>query len=105
MRLQKPPAECPNGEACIHLAQEKTAWHLDKSVSVGHLVSTAVAIAAFVGWAMHQENRVTKIEERVAVAIQNNVEQTDERKALKEELRAELREIRAILEQLRDRRR
>lgn len=89
----------------MSLAQEKTAWHLDKSVSVGHLVSTAVAIAAFVGWAMHQENRVTKIEERVAVAIQNNVEQTDERKALKEELRAELREIRAILEQLRDRRR
>lgn len=105
MRLHKPPAECPNKEACVSLAQEKTAWHLDKSVSVGHLVSTAVAIAAFVGWAMHQENRVTKIEERVAVAIQNNVEQTDERKALKEELRAELREIRAILEQLRDRRR
>lgn len=89
----------------MSLTAEKNAWHLDKSVSVGHLVSTAVAIAVFVGWAINQENRVTKIEERVAAALANNAEETSERKALKDEIKADLKEIRSILEQLRDRRR
>lgn len=86
------------------MSEDQRSWHLDKSVSIGHIVTTLVAVGAFVAWAMRQENRIATVE---TITKQNTlsieVEKAD-RKDLKNEIRAELREIRALLEEMRRRR-
>ena len=40
----------------------KEQWHLDKSVSVGHILTTVIMIGAFMVWMMAQSSRITKLE-------------------------------------------
>ena len=41
-------------------------WHLDKSVSVGHILTTVLMIGGFVVWMMSQSDRITKLETQQA---------------------------------------
>lgn len=86
------------------MAEDQRSWHLDKSVSIGHIITTLAAVGSFVAWALKQESRVTNIE---AMTRQNaqaiEMEKTD-RKDLKNEIRSELKEIRVLLEGMRGRR-
>lgn len=43
-------------------------WHLDKRISVGHIVTTVVVVATFAVWLMSIEGRV-KINERELMDI------------------------------------
>lgn len=102
--LRKPPDSCPNEGACAVMAEDQRQWHLDKSVSVGHIITTLAAVGAFVAWAMRQESRVTNIEAMTKQNAQAIEMEKADRKDLKNEIRSELREIRAILEGMRGRR-
>lgn len=97
--LREPPENCPNGEACISTAvKDQRTWHFDKSVSMGHIVTTIVALCSFVYWAMKQENRLTKLEDHAIVSAKADESQDQERKQLRTEIREELREIRRLVE-------
>lgn len=44
------------------MSQER--WHLTKSVSIAHILSTLVLAGALIGYAMMQDQRLTRLEER-----------------------------------------
>ena len=45
-------------------------WHIDKRVSVGHLITTLMLAGAIFAWAVKQDQRLTRIEERSAIGEQ-----------------------------------
>lgn len=92
-----PPDGCPNGEACAALEPPR-GWHLDRSVSIGHILTTLATAAALIAWAMRQENRMATLETASRTAQSALEREESERKELKTEIRQELREIRALLE-------
>lgn len=52
---------------------EDNGWHLDKRVSVGHIVTTAVVIVSFVVWANTLDKRIALNEN----AIKQNEKQIE----------------------------
>lgn len=97
--LHRPPKDCPNEEACVSMANDASKkWHFEKSVSMGHIVTTLVALISFVYWAMKQEGRLSRLEEHSIIAAKADEDQNKERLALRQEIREELREIRRLIE-------
>lgn len=44
----------------------KTEWHLEKNISVGHIITTALAIISLVTWLMTMDKRVAVLESDVS---------------------------------------
>ena len=42
--------------------EDKRNWHLEKSISIGHILTTVVVAGSLVTWLMHQESRVAVLE-------------------------------------------
>lgn len=79
MALKKPPENCPNGEACVELLDEKSKhFHLDRSISIGHIITTIVAVGTFFAWALKQESRMTALEQHAIQSASNDKQQKDE---------------------------
>jgi hypothetical protein len=51
-------------------------WHLDKRVSVGHLITTAAMVAAAALWLLRLEGRIDLVDQRDEQMIQR-IEQID----------------------------
>lgn len=71
--------------------QERRQWHLDKTFSVSHLISTIAAIATLIVMGSKFDTRVTLLEQQMT---QQNIDQrrqdseaTELRKGIKEDLR------------------
>lgn len=100
---RKPPNECPMENECASVKAESfrhKAWHLDKTVSVGHIFTTISAMALFIGWAVILDRRITTLEIH---DMQNTKDHREENGDLKErlnELKSELKEQRKMLERL-----
>lgn len=45
------------------LEKDRSHWHLDRSFSIGHIITTVVALFSFIYWAMKQEARLTTLEQ------------------------------------------
>ena len=98
-----PPDGCPGQDQCelgslAALKQDHQKWHLSREVSVTHIITTLAAMAAFIAWAMKQNDRITTLENNSIVALRVDEDQTRERKELKNEIREELKEIRRLIE-------
>ena len=48
------------------MEHERRQWHLDKTVSISHVVTTIVLLVAAVGWAINNEGRLRDIESESA---------------------------------------
>ena len=68
-------------------------WHLDKTISVGHLISTAAIIVSVFVWALTIDSRVSRNE----AAIRHVLERTDE---IKQETREDYKEISRKLDEI-----
>jgi hypothetical protein len=44
----------------------KTEWHLEKNISVGHIITTGLAIISLVTWLMTMDKRVAVLESDVS---------------------------------------
>jgi len=79
------------------VSRDSNGWHLDKKVSLGHLVSTMILAVAAITWAMGIDKRI----EQNAIATQYmGVQQTDNKKKV-EDLRKEIKsDLRAISDKL-----
>lgn len=86
------------------MAEDQRSWHLEKSVSIGHIITTIAVMGSFIAWAMKQENRMATIESATKQNTAAIESEKADRKDLKNEIRSELREIRALLEGMRGRR-
>jgi hypothetical protein len=43
-------------------------WHLDKKISIGHLITTGTVAVAMIAWMLQLENRVSVHEVRIGMA-------------------------------------
>ena len=79
---------------------QKANWHLDKTISVGHLVSTVVIAVSVFSWAVTLDKRV----EQNSLSITHLKEQqATDRKQVQEmrtEIKQDLRDINAKLDRL-----
>lgn len=79
---------------------DKRSWHLDKTISVGHLVSTLVIAISIFSWAVTLDKRV---EQNSIAIVHLKEQQANEQKRLQElrqEIKQDLRDINQKLDRL-----
>ncbi len=87
-------------EAPTQWGPDKRSWHLDKTISVGHLVSTVVIAVSVFSWAMTLDKRV---EQNSLAIIHLKEQQAAEAKRieqLRSEIKQDLRDINSKLDRL-----
>lgn len=72
------------------LDDDKSGWHLNKNISIGHLITTFTVAASVMFWAMSMDTRVTVLERELA-----HSQAADER--MEKELKESLIEVKATL--------
>ncbi|MDX1538839.1 hypothetical protein [Arsukibacterium sp.] len=77
-----------NPEVPTKWGPDKRSWHLDKTISVGHLVSTLIIAVSVFGWAVTLDKRV----EQNALAIIHLKEQQHAEQKRVEQLRSEIKQ-------------
>lgn len=77
-----------NPQVPTQWGQEKRHWHLDKTVSIAHILSTIVIAGSVFAWAMALEKRV----DRNAQAIEFLLIQQKEERSKMETMRIEIRQ-------------
>lgn len=82
------------------MESNRRKWHLDKSFSISHLITTLMIAASVALWAMNMDKRVALLE--MSVQNQNRVDekQDRERQDLALQWRDELKGINAKLDRL-----
>ncbi|WP_245921263.1 hypothetical protein [Bowmanella denitrificans] len=73
--------------------QERRGWHLDKTISVGHLLSTVIIAIPVFTWVATVDKRI----EQNALAISYLVKEVNETKQRSEALRIELKGDLAVI--------
>ena len=68
-------------------------WHLDRRVSVGHLVTTFTVMVAMVLWGARLETRIALTEQDTARQAHIDARQDAETQRIREEIREELRTL------------
>ncbi len=89
------------------MSDEQNNWHLEKKVSVGHLVTTGMIAVSAMLYVNRMEHRISLLEQRVELsekqyqdsinALQHRVESD------RQENRAEFRDIRSKLDRILER--
>ncbi len=75
-------------------------WHLDKTVSIGHIISTvAIALSVF-SWALVMDKRIEKNAQSIEFLAQNHERLEQRVDATRNEIRQDLRAINAKLDRL-----
>jgi hypothetical protein len=62
--------------AQINEDKPETHWHLEKTVSVGHIITTLAAVGSVVVWGLNVDKRVTVLEAQ-AVYSHQSMDQMD----------------------------
>lgn len=88
---------------------DKRGWQFDKTISVTHMLTTASAIAALIGFGMNLDNRLSLIEQAMANALVSQ-RVIDERQdaavvEIRRQIREDLRVIDGKLDRIIERRR
>lgn len=79
---------------------DRRGFHLERSVNVGHILTTmGILIAAFT-WGSKLETQVSNNAQAIAYLNQNNVRTNARVDTLRAEIRADLRDINAKLDRL-----
>jgi hypothetical protein len=73
--------------------EQTGGWHLDRRISLGHLVTTATLLVAMMLWAGRMDTRTSLLE--LSLTRQANVDrrQDEATQQLREEIREELRAL------------
>ncbi|WP_423186787.1 hypothetical protein ACO1PK_00810 [Alishewanella sp. d11] len=79
---------------------QRASWHLDKTISVGHLVSTVIIAVSVFSWAMTLDKRVEQ--NSLSIAHLKEQQATDQKRVqeLRQEIKQDLRDINAKLDRL-----
>ena len=80
--------------------REHKHWHLEKSVSISHLISTILIIISVITFASKMDTRVTVLEQIVTVQHTIDDKQDQERIRIADELKENLRNINNKLDRL-----
>ena len=83
---------------------DRREWHLDKTVSVGHIISTLVIAMSVFSWALAIDKRVEQNAQNIKFLTQNHKRLENHVEATRNEIRQDLRAINAKLDRLIERR-
>ena len=79
---------------------ERRVWHLDKTISVGHLLSTVVIAISIFSWASAVDRRVEQNAQAIKYLSKEQTEGQNRLDALRSEIKTDLRAINAKLDRL-----
>lgn len=79
---------------------ERREWHLDKTVSVGHLISTLVIGISVFSWAIALDKRVEQNSIQIQLVKEQQRLEATRVEALRIELRGDLRDINQKLDRI-----
>jgi len=82
---------------------ERRGWHLEKNVSIGHIITTFSVAVSMLIWATTVEKRVSLLEATTPVLMRADDRQEESRRELVNALREDLRVINAKLDRLSER--
>jgi hypothetical protein len=75
-------------------------WHLDRTVSVSHLLATLTIAGTLLGYAVSQEGRVSRLETNQNNLVREVARQDFERQELGRAIRDDLKGVNAKLDRL-----
>ncbi|RXJ70646.1 hypothetical protein CS022_22530 [Veronia nyctiphanis] len=86
---------------------ERSQWHLDKTISIGHILSTIIIGFSLLSWALAVDKRVEQNAQHIQFLYDNEKRIEERVEATRDEIRQDLRNIggkldRLIERQLRD---
>lgn len=79
------------------MAREDGAWHLDKKLNVGHLLTTLTLAGALVSWGGAMDRRIAVLEEKAATYQVEQRRQDEQLKVSIDSIRDEFRSLREDL--------
>ncbi len=79
---------------------DKRSWHLDKTISVGHLVSTVIIAVSVLSWAVTLDKRVEQNSLNIAHLKEQLAKDQRQVQELRLEIKQDLRDINAKLDRL-----
>jgi len=72
---------------------QKEDWHLDKSVSVGHILTTVMLVAAAVGAFYSLSTRLAVVEDKILVILENQTRIDSAQDATLIQFRSDMRDM------------
>jgi len=82
---------------------ERRGWHMDKTVSVSHIISTLLLAVSAFWWASSVDRRVDSNLQEIDHLTEMWVRERAEREASRREFKADLRDIGSKLDKMNDR--
>lgn len=79
---------------------QKASWHLDKTISVGHLVSTVIIAVSVFSWAVTLDKRVEQNSLSITHLKEQQVTDRKQVQEMRSEIKQDLRDINAKLDRL-----
>jgi hypothetical protein len=73
--------------------EEAAGWHLDRRISIGHLVTTATLLVAMMLWAGRMDTRISLLELSLTRQVNVDRRQDEATQQLRVEIREELRSL------------
>jgi hypothetical protein len=73
--------------------EQTQGWHLDRRISIGHLVTTATLLVAMMLWAGRMDTRISLLEVSLTRQVAVDRRQDEATQRLREEIREELRSL------------
>ena len=80
-------------------------WHLDKSINVGYVLTALGFLVGSMIWGLRQEARIAMLEQAVTRLADKEKEQDAAQAELRQQIREDLKELRADLKTLVERKR
>jgi len=72
---------------------QREDWHLDKSVSVGHILTTVMLVAAAVGAFYSLSTRLAVVEDKILVILENQTRIDRQQDATLIQFRSDMRDM------------
>lgn len=82
------------------MENQKASWHLDKTISVGHLVSTVIIAVSVFSWAVTLDKRVEQNSLSISHLKEQQVTDRKQVQEMRTEIKQDLRDINAKLDRL-----
>ena len=79
---------------------DRRHWHISKSISIGHIITTMTALLAAFWFFAQQDTRISNLELNVKHLQEQNVEERDRTEKKFDDLKTDLRLINAKLDRL-----
>ena len=84
----------------MRLHNDRREWHLDKNVSIGHIVSTLIIAMSVFSWAMAIDKRVEQNAQSITFLTYNQKRVENRVDLTRQEIRQDLQAINSKLDRL-----